>query len=194
MSIIFAILMLITTNIFSIQLFPSGISVSFESPSKPNWKSILLQPEELRKEKSLKTDRIIRVINGITDIPNKTFLGLVFYNKKNKVVGYQIITNSEKPLVNNIFFIDRNTGRNFQGKLDIYAIPKKAESFALAFVNKRGKVLKQNFTHPDFEEDNKISLDTLYNLPSTKNIMLQYEVIGTFEQPNVKLAAFHFVK
>lgn len=185
--------MLMTTDSFAIQLFPSGIKVSFESPSKPHRKNKLLQNDKLREEKSLKTDRIIRVINGITDIPKKTFLAMVFYNHKSKIIGHQIITNSEKPSVNNIFFIDRNSGKKFQGKFDIYSIPKKSVSFALAFVNKRGKVIQQNFTHPDFGENNMITLEQLYNIPSKKNLMLQYEVNGTYEQPNVKLAAFHFI-
>lgn len=190
---LFILSLVIVGESHAIQIFPSGINVEFVSPKKATWKTKLLQSEEQREEKSLSTDRVIRVINSMSEIPEDMFLALVFYNHKNKAVGYEIVKESSKPGSDKIFFIDRNTGRNFQGKLDIYGVPKKAETFALALVNKRGKVQVQNFTHPDFDENGQISIEKLYQLPSKKNLMLQYEVLGTGDKPNVKLGAFHFV-
>ena len=192
--LLLTIIILLGTNIsYSIQTYPSGISVDFNAPSEATRKEYLLQNVEEIEKESLKTYRIIRVINGLTDIPSEEFLALVFYNNKNKVIGHQIIINSEKPTANEVFFIDRESGNNFQGLLDIYSIPKKTVSFALAFVNQKGKVLAQPFTHPDFNELGQINLEQFLEISPAKNIMLQYEVNGTYEKPNIKLVGFHFV-
>ena len=189
------IFILFGTNFsYGIQIYPSGISVDFNAPSKANRKEYLLQSTEEIEKESLKTYRIIRIINGLTDIPSGEFLALVFYNEKNKVIGHSIIKDSERLGANEVFFIDRESGNNFQGLLDIYSIPKKTFSFALAFVNQRGKVLAQPFTHPDFNELGQISLEQFLDISPAKNIMIQYEVNGTYEKPDVKLGGFHFVR
>jgi len=186
---------LLGTNIsYGIQLYPNGTLVDFNAPSKATRKVYLLQNAEEIEKKSLKTYRIIRVINGLKDIPSEEFLALVFYNNKNKAIGHQIITNSKKPTANEVFFIDRKSGYNFQGLLDIYSIPKKTFAFALAYVNKRGKVLSQPFKHPDFNELDQITLEQFLDISPTKNIMLQYEINGTYENPNIKLGGFYFVR
>ncbi len=193
--LLLTIFILLGTNIsYSIQTYPSGISVDFNAPSKAKRKDYLLQQTEEIEKKSLKTYRVIRMINGLTDIPSKEFLALVFYDAKNKLIGHQIITDSKKPSANEVFFIDRESGNNFQGLLDIYSIPKKTASFALAFVNKKGKVISQPFKHPDFNELNQISLEQFLDISPSRNIMLQYEVSGTYEKPDVKLGGFHFVR
>lgn len=193
----FFLLIFLTIPVFAgnkIPLFPSGIIVDFTAPEKPKRKEYLLQRESELEKKSLETYRIIRVINSLSQIPEDEFLALIFYNKKNKVIGHQKIPLSPKPNANHIFFIDRNTGRNFQGLLDIYTIPKKSVSFALAYVNKKGKALSQPFSHPDFDENGKLSIEEFLNISPKKNIMLQYEVSGFYHKPNVKLGAFHFVQ
>ncbi|MGL5955682.1 MAG: hypothetical protein ACRC0X_03645 [Brevinema sp.] len=178
---------------YSIQIFPSGIKVDFTSPDKVTKNTILLQTEEATKQKSPDTHRVIRIINSIRDIPSQEYLALIFYNKKKKIIGHRIISNSQKPLPDHIFFIDRDTGRNFQGFIDIYRIPKQTVSFALAFIDKKGKVILQNFKHPDFDENQHISLEQLFAISPEKNIMLQYEIVGNYQNPAIKLAAFHFV-
>lgn len=193
--LLLTIFILLGTNVsYGIQIYPSGISVDFDAPSEATRKNYLLQNTEEIEKESLKTYRIIRVINGLKDIPSKESLALVFYNNKNKVIGHQMIVDSKKLGANEMFFIDRNSGRNFQGLLDIYSIPKKTVSFALAFVNQKGKVLAQPFKHPDFNEQNQITLEQFLNISPAKNIMLQYEINGTYENPDVKLVGFHFVK
>ena len=179
---------------YGIQLYPSGISINFDAPSQAPKQCYLLQKQEEIEKKSLKTYRIIRAINGIKDIPNDEFLALVFYNAKNKVIGNYKIINSDKPQANQVFFIDRNSGHNFQGILDIYSISKKTSSFALAYVNKKGKILAQPFTHSNFNELGQITLETFLGISPTKNIMLQYEINGTYIKPNIKVGSFHFVR
>ncbi|MGL4677737.1 MAG: hypothetical protein ACRCWI_08775 [Brevinema sp.] len=181
-------------NSYGIQLFPSGIKVDFTAPNKITKKIILLQTEEAAQQKSLDTYRIIRIINSIQDLPEKQYLALMFYNQKKKIIGHQIISNSQKPLPDQVFFIDRNTGKYFQGLVDIYSVPKQTVSFALAVINKKGKILQQNFKHLDFDENQHISLDQLFKITPEKNIMLQYEVIGSYQDPDIKLAAFYFVR
>ena len=193
--LLLTIITLLGTSVsYSIQTYPSGISVDFNAPSKPTRKEYLLQSVEEIEKESLKTYRIIRVIDGLTDIPSGKSLALIFYNNKNKAIGHRIIKDSEKLGPNKIFFINRESGNNFQGLLDIYGIPKKTVSFALAFVNQRGKVLAQPFTHPDFNELGQISLEQFLEISPAKNIMIQYEVNGTYEKPDVKLGGFHFVR
>lgn len=191
MKILLAIVIFtICNNGYAIQLFPSGIKVSFEAPQKPSRKTYLIQREEDIEQKNLTTYRLIRVINGINNIPEGQFLGLVFYNKRNRVIGNVPILKSKKLGPNSIFFIDRDSGRRFQGLVDNYLIPKKTVSFGLAYINKRGRVQSSPFTHPDFEENGHILLNTFLALNPKQNIMLQYEVVGTFENPQVKLGGF----
>ncbi len=184
--------LLTSINIYGIQIFPSGIKVDFTSPEKPGRKDMLLQTEE--DKNTLKTDRFIRVINSMLDLPEGEFLALVFYNEKQKIEGYHIISNSTMPGYDRVFFIDRNSDKNFLGLNDIYSIPKNTVTFGLAIVDTKGKILQQNFKHPDFDENGQVSLEKLFDLSSDKRLMLQYEVVGTYKDPFIKLGAFHFVR
>ncbi len=181
----------VLTNIYGIQIFLSGIDVDFVSPEKPHRRNMLLQVEE--NDESLETDRFIRVINGMLDLPEDEYLALVFYDETQRVEDYHIITNSTMPTPDRIFHIDRNSGKYFLGLSDIYSVPKTTFSFGLAVVTKKGKIIHTNFTHPDFDKNGQITLKELYTLPSDKKLMLQYEVIGTYDKPFIKLGAFHFV-
>ncbi len=196
MKIIYLILfLLINTTNYAIQVFPSGIEVSFDAPKKPSRKTMLIQREEDSIEKNLKSYRIIRVINSISNLPKGEFLALVFYDKKSDIIETIKISISEKPNPNHVFFIDRDTGRYFKGMKDIYLVPKKAVSFGLAFIDRKKKVLTTDvFEHPDFEETGHISIETLISIDTSDDTMLQYEVLGDYTKPNIKLGAFRFVR
>ena len=211
---IFILLSLLLTPLFihadisKIRMYPSGITVSFEAPEKvvieeeeeeaPKRRSWRRKKEEVKVKpipKAIKMEqftKFIRVINSIEE-NDENKVKLVFYNDKDEVISAEIITNSTQPSAKYIFFIDRNTSRNFQGLLDIYHIPDNAEYFFVGVFDKDNNIIS-TASHPDFGTDNKIQLLNYYALSPNQPSMLQIELLGKEQNILTRVGAFYFVR
>ncbi|MGL4562559.1 MAG: hypothetical protein ACRCVW_01710 [Brevinema sp.] len=181
-----------TTTLFAeMKPYPSGIDVSFlVNQNKITKKEFLIQKQN--ETNTLKSSRFLRIINAVSDIPDDYDLAIVFFNKKGKKINHIIITNTTKPSPNKIFFIDRKTGKNFQGKLDVYAFPKKASSLSIGIINQKGRLLN-SFSIPEFDKNNQLSLEFLKQFNPNKEYMWQIELSGTIENTVCRLNAFYFI-
>lgn len=198
-------------DISQIPVYPSGINVSFTAPAVEEKEEIEEKPAlkrfSRRKKKKveaenpkpveppapMKVNRLIRVINGIKNSDENDQVALVFYNKDRKLLKNStiIIEKSVKPAANYIFFMDRSTGNSFKGMKDIYHLPKKAEFFQVALVDKRENIIITP-SHPGYDKEGMISIEDYNKIMPKNKIMLQFELTGTAEKPHVKIAAFRF--
>lgn len=191
MVIFLMFIILFTSSMFAnIVPYPSGIKVSFEATKKIKKDEFLIQKESFSNSQT--TSRFLRIINGVSDIPKGNSLGIVFFNEKGKIIKHIAITNTAKPDPNSIFFIDRNSGRQFQGFIDIYSFPKKAETFSIGIINKSGKLITP-LSIPKFDKKNQLSIDFLESLDSKKSFMWQIEISGTIKTNISRLNAFYFI-
>lgn len=196
----------IYADISKIRMFPSGITVSFEAPAKvipveeeaPKKRSWRRRKEEVEVEPVPqaivieKFSKFIRVINSIEQSDNNK-IKLVFYNDKDEVISAEIITNSVQPSAKYIFFIDRNTRRNFKGQLDIYHIPDNAQYFLVGIFDKDNNIVS-TASHPNFGTDNKIQLLNYYTISPNRPSMLQIELLGEEQSILTRVGAFYFVQ
>ncbi|WP_234945108.1 hypothetical protein [Brevinema andersonii] len=197
-------------DISQIPIYPSGINVSFTAPhveekeeieEKPAPKRFSLRrkkkgeekPEPVEPPALMKVNRLIRVINGIKNSDENHQVALVFYDEEKKILKNNtiVIKKSAKPAANYIFFMDRSTGNSFKGMKDIYHLPKKAEFFQVALVDKKENILIMP-SHPGYNKEGTISIEDYKNIMPKNKIMLQFELTGTAEKPHVKIAAFRF--
>ena len=198
-------------DISQIPIYPSGINVSFTAPhveekeeieEKPAPKRFSLRrkkkveeekPEPVEPPAPMKVNRLIRVINGIKNSDENHQVALVFYDENKKILKNNtiVIEKSAKPAANYIFFMDRSTGNSFKGMKDIYHLPKKAEFFQVALVDKKENILITP-SHPGYNEEGMISIEDYKKIMPKNKIMLQFELTGTTEKPHVKIAAFRF--
>ena len=195
----------IHADISKIRMFPSGISVSFEAPAK-----VIIKEEEAPRKRSWrrkkeevveplpevitmeKFTKFIRIINSIK--PNDdNKVKLVFYNDEDEVVAEEIVTNSTQPSAKYVFFIDRNSRRNFQGLLDVYHIPDNAKYFLVGVFDKNNTLIA-TASNPDFGTDNKIQLLNYYALSPNQPSMLQIELLGKEQNILTRVGAFYFVQ
>ncbi|MGL4389094.1 MAG: hypothetical protein ACRCTJ_06860 [Brevinema sp.] len=189
LSLIFLITVSTTSLFGQIKPFPSGIKVSFEDKNPINKKYFLIQKSD--ETNSKKSSRFLRIINALTDIPSEQKIAIIFYNKKGKRIEKLIITNTIKPTPEFIFFIDRKTGRDFQGKLDIYAFPQKATHFSIGIIDKKGKTLVPSLI-PEFDTNNQLAIDYLRQFDEKKSYMWQIEITGIIERQINRLNVFYF--
>jgi len=207
---IFLVLLLnpfsIYAEISKIRVYPSGITVSFEAPAKVI--SVEKDPPKKRpwykkkKEEVIdpipqpivieKFTKFIRVINSIEQ-KDDSKIKLVFYNDKDEIISEEIITNSVRPSAKYVFFIDRNSSRNFQGLLDIYHIPDNAKYFLVGIFDKDDNAI-DIASHPDFGTDNKIQLLDYYAFSPNKPSMLQIELLGKEQNILTRIGGFYFVQ
>ena len=208
---VFILLSLLLTPLFihadisKIRMYPSGITVSFEAPEKiipveedpPKKRSWRRKKEVVEKPvpKPIKMEqftKFIRVINSIEE-SDENKVKLVFYNDKDEVISAEIITNSTQLSAKYIFFIDRNTSRNFQGLLDVYHIPDNAQYFLVGVFDEDNNPIS-TAPHPNFETDNKIQLLHYYALSPNSPSMLQIELLGKEQDILTRVSAFYFVQ
>ncbi len=189
------------SDISKIKIYPSGITVNFNAPPKTivveksvkkPWYKKNTAPIEPAIISTDKFKKFIRVINSIKHSEDTT-LKLVFYDNINEVISEEVITNSIKPSPKHIFFIDRNSDRNFQGVLDIYHIPENAQYFLIGFFNK-DNIRISTVSHPDFGKDNKIQILDYNKLSPNRPTMLQIELLGQKQNILTRIGAFYFVK
>lgn len=198
-------------DISQIPIYPSGINVSFTAPSDEEKEEIEEKsapkrfslrkkkktedekPEPVQPPAPMKVNRLIRVINGIKNSDENNQVALVFYDEDRKLLKHNtiIIEKSVKPAANYIFFMDRSTGNSFKGMKDIYHLPKKAEFFQVALVDKKENIVITP-SHPGYDKEGMISIEDYKKIMPKNKIMLQFELTGTVEKPHVKIAAFRF--
>ncbi|MGL5955681.1 MAG: hypothetical protein ACRC0X_03640 [Brevinema sp.] len=211
----FLLLLFISTTIHAdiskLQLIPSGIKVKFEA-------SPLIEEKEEKQKKRLsrraarkaeeerlkqaelaaltpppqlvRFTRFIRIINAIP-LNEGEYLTIDFYNDNNKLISQQIVSNTTKPSPHNIFYMDRNTGRFFQGLFDNYHIPKDTSNFQIGIYNKN-KELINYAEHPDFSKKTQIPISQYNKLAPTREIMLQIEILGQSDKILTRVGAFYF--
>jgi len=185
--------LILTCPIYSqIRTFPSGIKVDFEAKKKGKRSEYLIQDKKNLLNKTKISSKFIRIIDGLSDLPKKYYIGIVFYNEDDKVLKYIKIKKIKKPSPKEIFFMDRNSGKKFQGTKDIYYLPKKTISFTIAILDKKGKIYS-SLSHPNFDANNKLQLNKWLKTSPNKPVMLQFEVSGTFKNPSLRIGAFNFV-
>ena len=191
----------IYADISKIRMFPSGITVSFEAPvkvipveepKKRSWRRKKEEPTEPKPIQMEKFSKFIRIINSIK-LNNDNNIKLVFYNDKDEAIAEEIITNSVQPSAKYVFFIDRNTSRNFQGLLDVYHIPDNAKYFLIGIFDK-DNILISTASNPNFGADNKIQLLNYYALSPNQPSMLQIELLGKEQNILTRVGAFYFVQ
>ncbi|MGL4677736.1 MAG: hypothetical protein ACRCWI_08770 [Brevinema sp.] len=200
-------------DISKLQLIPSGIKVKFDVPplieekeappqkklsrwaarkAKKEAEKKQQQQEEVPIPQLVRFTRFIRVINAVT-LNAEEYLTIDFYDNNNKLISQQIITNTPKPSPNNIFYMDRNTGRRFQGFIDHYHIPKNTSYFQIGIYNKN-KELIYYAEHPDFTKKTQIPITQYNALGSKKAVMFQIEVLGQSDKTLTRIGAFYFPK
>lgn len=201
-----------TTNhadISKLRAYPSGIVVKFSAPefsppaapAKPPrwaWQRRKLEKEEAKRKaeaeanppKMISYKRFLRIINA-TDLQENQYVSLDFYNANDEIILQQTITNSKKPTPRYIFYMDRVSGKKFKGYLDHYHIPTDAKYFKINFYNAEKSII---FTaeHPDFENKDKILISQYNNLSPKQKIMVQIELLGTYQKSLTRIGGFYF--
>lgn len=186
------LLILYTFPIYGqIRTYPSGIDVNFEAQKKGKRSEYLIQFTKDSTHSNL-TSKFIRIINGTSSLPKKSYVGIIFYNEHGKKLKHIIIKDTKKPTPKQIFFMDRNSGKHFQGMLDIYYIPKDTVSFSVGIINKKGEMVIP-LSHPDFDKNNSLPLQKWLKTSPNKPTMLQFEITGTDDNFSLRLGAFYFV-
>ncbi|MGL4389095.1 MAG: hypothetical protein ACRCTJ_06865 [Brevinema sp.] len=207
--IIFIFLMIIKANLYpsikNIPLYPSGIKVSFttsneiisieksngDDTKKRRKKSKkVAEPVVTKSIQQTNVSRIIRVINSINNLKSDENLALLFFDTDNNHIAKYIVSNTVKPTPEFIFFMDRKTGRDFQGKHDIYLIPEKAVSFSVKVINSKAHIIYET-SHSAYNKNKQILIDDFKKIGHNK-IMLQFEVLGSAENNLTRIAAFQF--
>lgn len=174
------------SDISTLRLFPSFIKVDFTIPVEIQ-ESTKKNKKEQTETTSQTFDKLIRVINSVPLISNN--MSLVFYNEENEIIDQILITNSGQPAPQFITFMDRSSNRKFQGKLDLYQIPKNAFSFSIAITDADNKIVNL-VKHDLFDQNNSVLLSDYYKLYSQKKILLQFEVVGQEDNLRVVIGAF----
>lgn len=205
-------------NISQIPLYPSGISVEFKTPKKiipqiealeDNSKAKKSKLRKLKKKKEQQVEenlskksvetstefekfsRFIRVINSTDNVEEDLQVALIFFDTNNNIIEKNIITNTVKPSPKYIFFMDRQTGRSFKGKLDIYYIPEDASSLSVAILDEDNNIIKQT-THPGYNKDHQIKISDYNKIGGNNKVMLQFEILGSSNTLLTRIAAFKF--
>ncbi len=191
MTTLFILLMMTSmtyADISKVQPYPSEITVTFDAlevieiPEK-------ISRKERRKYESIKPEvisyqRFIRIINSL-DLKSGEEVSLNFYDIDDKLISKNIITNTTEPTPKYIFFMDRDSGRNFKGFLDTYHIPSNAHYFQIVANNKV-------VTHPDFEKKDKVLISQYQISKDSRKLMVQVELLGTSSNILARLGIFYF--
>lgn len=188
----------IYANINEIPIYPSGIQVSFTAPPKPVYEqSVKKYHWQKRKEKfisntlPIKVNKFIRIINSISDIPSNQSLALIFYDSNNQVITTYAITNTIKPLPAKIFFMDRNSGRKFQGMRDIYDIPSEASDFNIGIIDDETTNIVSLTKHTAYHQST-FSIKKFKTINPKNKLMLQFEILGSVKDMLTRIAFFKF--
>ncbi|MGL4394801.1 MAG: hypothetical protein ACRCS8_06225 [Brevinema sp.] len=182
----------------NVPVYPSGIKVSFRGEQTIITEEPLVEKRKRKKPRmvvttnvqTVATPRMIRVINSVKGIQANENLAFIIYDAEDKAIEHHIITNTTQPSPTYIFFMDRQTGRDFKGKLDIKFLPENAHSFSVAIIDKKNNITHQT-SHEAYNKNKKILVSD-YKKTGRNKTMLQFEVLGTAEKTLTRIAAFQF--
>jgi len=203
MNYILLFLLCIISNTFyaslsQVPVYPSSIKVSFIAPSKLVFKDNNKRRSRRKKKNEkvisntipFKVNKFIRVINSISDIPDSYSLALVFYDSNNNIININSVTNSQKPSPTYIFYMDRKSNRKFQGMRDIYHIPRDAFSYNISILDTNINIILS--TEHEYYDDKVFLIDNFVNIHKNNNLMLQFEITGTFKDFLTRISFFKF--
>ncbi|MGL4562560.1 MAG: hypothetical protein ACRCVW_01715 [Brevinema sp.] len=185
----------------NIPTYPSGIKVNFTiNEEKIIVEEKIEEQQKSRRKKKIRNiitnvtsttvPRFIRVINSISDLNEQEYLSLLIFDADNNIIESHIVTNTIKPTPDYIFFMDRQSGRSFKGKFDLYHFPKNAVSFTVAIIDQDHNIIYPT-SHPGYNANQQITIAEFKEIARNKT-MLQFEVLGSAKKNLTRIAAFQF--
>ncbi len=177
-------------DISQLRTYPSEITITFDAlevikiPEKASARE--RKRYEAMTPEMISYERFIRVVNALVDDGD---VNLEFYDKNDRLLEQKAITNSSQPSPKYIFFMDRDSGRKFNGVRDVYMIPDNAHYFQIVVRNGKEKHIA---THPDFQNSDKVLISQYEGISAIRKVMMQVELLGTKTNITTRLGLFHF--